>query len=113
LQSVVDAFTREKDSINKNFYSKYYRFIQEGTWIDESYIDDNQYYIDAQSVLYNSCYPAVSYTINVLELSQLEGYENFKFTLGETTYAYDQDFLEEGKIEVVITETSEKLDSPE
>ena len=37
----------EKDALNYNFYRKYYRFIQEGTWVKEDYVDDEKYYVDA------------------------------------------------------------------
>jgi hypothetical protein len=36
----------------------------------------------------------VAYSINVLELSQVPGYEDFKFELGEKTYVIDPDFFE-------------------
>jgi hypothetical protein len=63
--------------------------------------------------LYNSCYPQVTYAINVLELSQLPGYEMFKFELGDKTWAIDEDFFgDDGKEEVIITETSEMLEDP-
>jgi hypothetical protein len=55
----------------------------------------------------------VAYSINVLELSKLQGYEDFLFELGQTTYAEDPDFFgEKGREEVVITEISENLDDP-
>ena len=109
----IDSLKKEKERINKEFYSKYYRFIQEGTWIDESYIDDEKYYIDAQSTLYNSCYPQVSYNINVLELSQLPGYEYFTFGLGDTTFVEDPEFFgENNRVEIAITETVNNLDAP-
>jgi hypothetical protein len=99
--------------LNQLFFKRYARFIQEGTWISEEYVDDEKYYADAQSVLYNSCYPQVAYTINVLELSQLPGYELFTFNLGDKTWAIDDEFFGDNhKEEVVITELSEMLDDP-
>jgi hypothetical protein len=47
--------------------------------------------------MYNSCYPQVSYTINVLALSALPGYENFAFELGDETYAIDEEFFGDKK----------------
>jgi hypothetical protein len=95
------------------FFEKYSRFIQEGTWISEEYVDDEKYYADALSVMYNSCYPKVSYTINVIAISSLEGYEDFVFKLGDKTYAIDPEFFgEDAKEEVVITEIIESLDDP-
>jgi hypothetical protein len=100
-----------KAGINQKFYEVYSRFIQEGTWVSEDYMDDDKYYTDALSVLYNSCYPQVAYTINTIAVQKLPGYENFIFNLGDTTYAEDPDFFgEEGRAEVIITEISEHLD---
>lgn len=104
---------KQKAKLNQLFFQRYSRFIQEGTWIDEEYIDDEKYFADAQSVLYNSCYPQVAYNINVLELSQLPGYELFKFELGDKTWAIDDEFFGEGvREEVIITELNENLDDP-
>jgi hypothetical protein len=56
----------------------------------------------------------VAYTINVLALSSLPGYELFEFGLGDKTYAEDPEFFEAegGRIKVVISEKSENLDDP-
>ena len=113
LKEKIDEYLDQKQALNKLFFSQYSRFIQEGTWINEEYVDDEKYYADAQSVMYNSCYPQVAYSINVLELSKLPGYETFSFKLGDKTYAEDPEFFGEGKKEkVIITELSENLDDP-
>jgi hypothetical protein len=76
-------------------------------------MDDEKYYVDAQSTLYNSCFPKVSYTINVLEISRLPGYELYAFDLGDITYAEDPElFGTEGHAEVIISEMVENLDNP-
>jgi hypothetical protein len=59
----------KKDLINKKFYQKYSRFLQEGSWISEDYMDDDLYCIDAKSTLHTSGKPKLTYSINVLELS--------------------------------------------
>lgn len=109
-----DKYLTYKKALNRLFFERYARFIQEGTWISEEYVDDDKYYIDAQSVLYNSCYPQVAYTINVLALSRLPGYELFEFGLGDKTYTEDPEFFEAegGRVEVIISEKSENLDDP-
>ena len=113
LEEDNDKLKEVKTEYNKLFYKTYSRFIQEGTWISEEYIDDEKYYIDAQSVLYNSCYPQVGYTINVLEMSQVPGYEGFSFNLGDKTFVEDPNFFgADYKEEVVVTETVEDLDNP-
>jgi hypothetical protein len=53
----LEEYYHQKETLNKLFYETYSRFIQEGTWISEDYMDDEKYYIDAQSVMYDSCYP--------------------------------------------------------
>lgn len=109
----ADELKEYKRKLNELFFKKYGRFISEGTWISEEHVDDDKYYADAQSVLYNSCYPQVQYSINVLFLSKLPGYELFKFNLGDTTNVIDEKFFGENKEqEVVITEISEQLDDP-
>lgn len=117
IQKLEDEYNTKlewKSALNKLFFTKYSRFIQEGTWISEEYTDDEKYYTDALSVLYNSCYPKVAYQINVLELSGLEGYSNFAFNLGDRTYVEDPNFFgTDQRIQVVLTELSEHLDSPE
>jgi hypothetical protein len=63
--------------------------------------------------MYNSCYPQVAYTINVVALSALPGYESFDFELGDKTYAIDPEFFgEEHQEAVIINELSENLDDP-
>ena len=113
LEDINEELKKEKLTYNQEFFKKYSRFIQEGTWIDEEYMDDNLYYYDALSTLYNSCFPQIQYTINVLELSQLPGYEHFTFKLGDKTNAIDPVFFDmEGPVEVVISEKKDNLDDP-
>lgn len=109
----IDRWTNQKARLNKAFYNKYSRFIQEGTWMSEEYVDDDKYYADALSVIYNSCYPQVAYSINVVALNSLPEYEDFTYKLGDKTYAIDPEFFgNELKEEVVITEISSMLDDP-
>jgi hypothetical protein len=69
ISAKLQEKTEQKRALNLQFYKKYSRFIQEGSWISEDYIDDNLYYIDALSTLYTSSRPQVNYTIEVVELS--------------------------------------------
>jgi hypothetical protein len=112
----------QKEQLNKKFYRKYARFLQEGSWISEDYVDDNLYYLDAQSTLHTSSQPKVTYDINVLEISQIEGYENYTFALGDKTTIEDTEFfgwvMRDGvrtpyREEIVVTEVTIMLDSPE
>lgn len=121
LEGQLKAIKEEKLALNIQFYKKYSRFIQEGSWISEDYIDDNLYYIDALSTLYTSSRPQVSYTIEVIELSQLPGFENYNFDVGDKTFIQDEEFFGwsyDGskrlyREEVIVSETIIELDSPE
>ena len=122
LEDSLKDITTSKKVLNLQFYKKYSRFIQEGSWIKEDYVDDNLYFLDAESTLHTSSQPKVTYNINVLELSQLEGYENYSFNLGDKTHIEDTEFFgwtwKNGvktpyKEEIVVTETTIALDSPE
>jgi predicted nucleic acid-binding Zn-ribbon protein len=43
--------------IHERFFKKYARYIQEGTWQDSNYIDDDKYYLDAVDIAYTSSRP--------------------------------------------------------
>ena len=112
----------EKEKLHQAFYTKYSRFLQEGSWISEDYVDDNLYFLDAQSTLSTSSKPKITYDILVLELSQLEGYENYTFELGDKTTIEDTEFFgwvwRDGiqtpyQEEIVVTELTTMLDQPE
>lgn len=122
LKENLKKIKEEKLALEIQFYKKYSRFIQEGSWIDENYVDDNLYYLDAESTLHTSSQPKITYTINVLELSQIPGYENYSFNVGDKTYMEDIEFFGwkqiEGiqtprKEEILINEITIALDSPE
>ncbi len=112
---------REVNQKISNFENKYASFIQEGTWTDEGYTDDDLYYYDAKTVLYNSAFPKVNYTINVIDLSPLgDEYSPFKFKVGDKTYMEDVEFFGWNQTsstpyreEVVVSQMEEYLDSPE
>ena len=112
----------EKEELNKQFYKKYSRFLQEGSWISEDYLDDELYYLDACGVARTSSQPQINYTINTIEVSQIEGYENFKFSIGDKTTIEDTEFfgwvIKDGlktpyREEVVVSEITVMFDSPD
>ena len=115
----LTQLTDNKNKLNQCFYKVYYRFIQEGTWNSEEYYDDEKYYLDALSTAYTSSVPKVSYSLSVLELSQIPEYADFTFELGDKTYIEDSEFFgydENGnpvQEDVVISESSYNLDSPD
>ena len=122
IKAQIEEKQKEKDALEKNFFEKYGRFIQEGTWTSEDYVDNNLYYLDALQVSNTSAQPKVTYTINVVEVSELEGLENYLFDVGDKTYIEDTEFfgwtLQSGlktpiKEEVIVSEVVWNLDQPE
>lgn len=118
----IDALKTEKDSLEKEFFKKYGRYIQEGTWTSDDYVDNNLYYLDALQVSNTSAQPNVTYTINVVEVSEIEGLSNYLFDVGDKTYIEDTEFfgwtIQSGlrtpiKEEVIVSEVEWNLDSPE
>ena len=116
-QKEMENITDFKKVLVTEFEEKYMRYITEGTWQDDNYTDADKYYFDAEKVLATSAMPTASYTINVLALKALNGYENYDFGIGDKTFVTDVDFFgydKNGspyKQEVVISEISEVLDS--
>lgn len=122
LEELLKNLKEEKLTLEIQFYKKYSRFIQEGSWIEENYIDDNLYYLDAESTLHTSSQPKVTYNINVLELSRIPGYESYIFNLGDKTFIEDTEFFGWQLIdgiqtprheEIIVNEITIALDSPE
>ena len=118
---IEDVQNKRTKTIN-NFNNKYYRFIQEGTWNSTDYIDSELYYLDALQVSNTSAQPQVSYTINVVEVSELEGLEYYQFDAGDKTYIEDTEFfgwsnkngiLTPAREEVIVSEVEWHLEEPE
>ena len=120
-----DILNDQKRQLNLQLFRKYYRYIQEGTWLDDSYIDDNLYYLDANKILNQSSYPKATYTIDVVDINGIEKYAAYEFTLGQRTYVEDPDMfgyvyktVAGGEVktpfkkEVIISERSRNLDDP-
>ena len=122
IEELIEQKQDEKAEIVKNFNNKYSRFIQEGTWNSTDYIDSERYYLDALQVSNTSAQPTVSYTINVVEVSQLEGLELYTFDAGDKSYIEDTEFfgwanvngnLTPAREEVIVSEVEWHLDRPE
>jgi DNA-binding winged helix-turn-helix (wHTH) protein len=93
INKMLEDIEEETATLIEEFERKYIRFIQEASWTSEEYIDDNIYYFDAETTLHKASQPKASYTINVIELSQLEEYKDYVFDLGDITYIQDPDFF--------------------
>lgn len=119
LETQRENYTNYKKNITNCFNRLYARFIQEGSWVDQNYVNDDQYYIDAVDVLHNSTLPSVSYKINAVDMSGANGYELLAFHLGDRTYVEDPEFfgyaadgITPYREPVVITEITYCLDTP-
>ena len=123
LQENIDKLQQQKDDYEKAFYSKYYHYIKEGTWSSNDYVDAELYYLDALQTSANSAMPKVEYSIDVAEVSELEGLENYIFNVGDKTYVEDTEFFgwhidEDGvkspaREEVIVSQVEWHLDEPE
>ena len=126
--TITNMETRQTELVNAikeldlKFYKKYSRFIQEGSWIKEDYIDDNLYYLDAQSVAYTSAHPQIDYNISVIRISSIEEFKNKVFNLGDIAFIQDTDFFgytyvnnikTPYKEKVLISEVVSNFDQPE
>ena len=121
IEDFIDSLLEEKKEYTKTFFNKYSRFIQEGTWSSTDYIDSELYYLDALQVSNTSAQPTVSYTINVVEISELEGFEWYLFDAGDKSYVEDTEFfgwanvngvLTPAREEVIVSEVEWHLDDP-
>lgn len=106
--------------LHENFFKKYSRFIQEGTWQDQNYVSDDDYYLDALEVAYRSSRPQIQYDISLLRLSGLKDFSSKIFDLGDICYIQDKEFFgyEEDKItpykqRVIISQLTSYFDTPE
>lgn len=108
------------ETLHARFFKKYSRYLQEGTWQDESYIDDNKYYLDAVDVAYTSSRPQLQYEINVMRLTAIEDFSSKKFQVGDLCYIADREYFGYGvdgitpyKLRIVISEITSFFDEPQ
>ena len=119
----LEVKANEKKVLENAFYQKFSRFIQEGSWTSQDYIDPNLYYLDARSVAYTSSRPKISYNISVIRLNALDEYKGKKFNVGDISFIEDKEFFGYIKGEdawktpyhekVLISESTSWFDSPE
>lgn len=113
IKKELEDILEEKKVREREFFTKYGNYIQEGTWESNDYLDSNLYYIDALQVSKTSAQPKVEYTINVMEISGIEGFENYNFDIGDKTYIEDTDFFGwYDYIEKIEEENPEDPDNP-
>ena len=122
VEDYIEELQTQKDELTKEFNNKFSRFIQEGTWSSTDYIDSELYYLDALQVSNTSAQPTGTYTIKVVEISQLEGFKWYSFNVGDKTYVEDTEFfgwasvngnLTPAREEVIVSEVEWHLDEPD
>lgn len=127
LKIQVDEWKKQKakylkkiNELSTEFYQKYEPYIKEGTWTDDNYLTDNEYYWAAESVLNDSCKPQITYDIKVLDISPIPEYQDdYTFDLADTTFIEDIDFFGINKHtglpnrqKVILTAIEDDLDLP-
>lgn len=126
LDKIINNALEEKKELEKAFYKKYSRFIQEGTWSSNNHIDPELYYLDALQVSRVSAQPKVTYDIEVSEIHELEDFKNYYFKVGDRTYMEDveffgvridniddKEFITPIREEIVISKVEWHLDEPD
>ena len=118
--NIMNQLVQNIENLHKAFFKKYSRFIQEGTWQDQNYVSDNDYYLDALEVAYRSSRPQIQYDISLLRLSGLEDFSSKIFDLGDICYIQDKEFFgyeEDGitpyKQKIIISQLTSYFDTPE
>lgn len=119
LNTNLTAQQITKEQLGFEFYTHWAPFIQEGTFIDESYRNDDQYYYAAQQAGFESAMPKASYTIEVASIGAIPEFEGYQFKLGDQTTIEDVDFfgyMPDGftpyRESITITEVQNNLDDP-
>lgn len=127
LFNEVKYWKREREKIlnkindlNEQFYQKYEPYIKEGTFSNNNYITDNEYYWAGVQVLDDSCEPKVTYSVDVVDINVLDKFNGlYEFKIGDITYIEDIDFFGinkhtgfPNKEKVLVSEIKEYLDEP-
>lgn len=105
VQALLDDYNALIEEKNKKlnwFEKKYRRFILEGTWSGNDYIEPDTYYLDATRAMATSCMPKVSYSVNVVDLTKIcnpydpsdtEWGKDFTYDVGDITYVRDEELF--------------------
>ena len=122
IEDILNNIKEQKELLNEKFYNKYSRFIQEGSWQSQDYLDDDLFYYDAAATLAQSASPQISYNINIVDVSTLEDFQGYEFDTGDKTTIEDTEFFGWTIIngaktpiqeEIIVSEIITILDSPQ
>lgn len=121
LLEEYNKLLKEKNNCISSFEKKYHRFILEGTWSGDDYIDANTYYLDATRAMATSCMPKVLYSMSVIDLLKVcnpfnpddfSWGEAFTFDVGDTTYIKDEEMFGTLEQKSMISEITSHIDLP-
>lgn len=93
LRKKQEEIVNNLKELHQSFTNRYGAYILEGTWQDESYVDDNKYYLDALTVAHNSSRPQINYKIDVIRLTGIDEYSSKVLHLGDICYVEDVQFF--------------------
>ena len=120
IEELNKLYVKQIEDLDRAFNSKYSRYLQEGSWISEDYMDDDLYYLDGLNVAYTASRPQVQYSINVLRLTALEEFKNKIFDVGDIGFiedkeffGYEPDHITPIKEKIVVSQLASYFDSPE
>lgn len=124
-QKTIKDNVSKRKNLNDSFYTKYSRYIQEGTWTGDNYIEPNTYFFDAQKVITRNSRPQIEYNLDVVDVSVLIDpetqwdYSPYAFEVGDISsiidtqyFGYDKNGTPRAE-KVVVSEVTYNLDSPE
>ena len=103
---------KEKDEIEKKFYTKYSRYIQEGSWTSSDYIDHDLYYMDALQVSNTSSHPRITYSLDVSVVSEVPGLQKYAVDIGDKTYIEDPQFFGTTKSDPIDIQETFEIEEP-
>lgn len=124
-QKAIKDNVAKRKALNDSFYTKYSRYIQEGTWTGDNYIEPNTYFFDAQKVITRNSRPQIEYNLDVVDVSALIdaetqwSYSPYAFKVGDISsiidtqyFGYDENGAPRAE-KVVASEVTYNFDSPE
>jgi phage minor structural protein len=91
--SNLTTYRGQKTSAENTFKTVLDEFIREGVYNNSNYVDAQSLYDDAVDTLNKVCLPKVEYSMSILDLSVLTGYELEKFNLGDIIGIVDEPLL--------------------
>ena len=114
----INVLLEKKKQVISAFETKYGWYIIEGTWTGEQYTSNNAYYHDAKQVLASASRPKTEYSVDVLDLRTVEGYEFLDFYVGDTVYVEDTEMFgydsngRPERVDFIISEIDFNLSKP-